>query len=148
MAKVLIIYHSRTGNTEEMAKAVAEGAESIEGVEVIQKKVAEASVDDFLSCDAVAFGSPTNFNYMAGALKEFFDQSFPKMRGKVTGKPYVDFVNFMYSGKEALDAIENICNAFELKKATDGATIKGLPSPEALTKCWDIGNKLAKMAAK
>jgi flavodoxin len=46
MTKILIVYHSQTGNTEKMAEAVAEGARSIEGVEVILKKAVDAALED------------------------------------------------------------------------------------------------------
>jgi multimeric flavodoxin WrbA len=148
MAKVLIVYHSRTGNTEQMAKAVEEGASSIAGVEVIRKKAEEASAEDVLGCDAVAFGSPTNIGYMAGALKEFFDRSFRQVRGKVKEKPYIAFVSCAMEGKGAVDSIESICSFLEMKKATDSVVIKGRPSSELLVPCRDAGNTLAKMAAK
>ncbi len=76
MAKILIVYHSQSGNTEKMANAVAEGAQSIEGVEVILKKAADATVDDFLSFDGLAFGTPENFGYMSGMVKDFFDRTY------------------------------------------------------------------------
>jgi multimeric flavodoxin WrbA len=148
MAKVLIIYHSRTGNTEEMAKAVAQGASSVGGVEVIRKKAEEATTSDLLDCDAVAFGSPTNIGYMAGALKEFFDRSFRQLGGKVKEKPYIVFVSCAMEGKGAVDSIESICNILGMKKVADSVTIKGRPSSELLVQCRDAGNTLAKMTAK
>jgi NAD(P)H dehydrogenase (quinone) len=72
MATVLIVYYSRTGNTEAMARAVTEGA-IFEGVEVVLKRVDSANEFDVSFADAVAFGSPCHFAYMAGALKAFFD---------------------------------------------------------------------------
>jgi len=61
MAKILIVYHSQTGKTEKMAHAVADGAKSIEGVEVILKKAADATLDDLLIADGLALGTPENF---------------------------------------------------------------------------------------
>ena len=58
MAKILIVYHSQTGNTEKMAHAVAEGARGIEGVDVILKKAADATLDDLLTADGFALGTP------------------------------------------------------------------------------------------
>lgn len=72
MRKVLIVYHTLSGNTEMMAKAVAEGAESVAGTTVSMKKALDATLDDLLDCDAVAFGSADYFSYIAGALKDFF----------------------------------------------------------------------------
>ncbi|MFZ2394768.1 MAG: flavodoxin domain-containing protein, partial [Smithella sp.] len=76
MAKILIVYHSQTGKTQKMAQAVAEGAKSIEGVEVILKKAADATVEDLLTADGLAVGTPENFGYMSGMVKDFFDRTY------------------------------------------------------------------------
>ncbi len=76
MAKVLVVYYSGTGNTRAMAEAVAEGAKEVAGVEVILKEAEQASVNDLVTVDAVAFGSPTYFSYMAGVLKALFDKAW------------------------------------------------------------------------
>ena len=144
MGKVTVIYHSNTGNTEAMAKAVAEGASFVPNTTVVTKKALEATAQDVLGSDAVAFGCPTNFGYMAGALKHFFDQSFGALREKVTDKPYVAFVNTGRNIPDALDAIEKICANFKLRKAVDqNALVHGKPTPEALAQCRELGTQLA-----
>ena len=60
MPRVLIIYDTRTGNTGQMARAVAEGAKSVEGVEVALKRVRETQRDDLANADAIVLGSPTH----------------------------------------------------------------------------------------
>jgi len=57
-----------------MAKAVYEGALS-SGATVSLKKAAEATSDDILNCDAVIFGTPNYFSYMAGMMKGFFNRA-------------------------------------------------------------------------
>ena len=84
MAKVLVVYYSRSGNTEAMAKLVAEGVES-EGVEVECKKVADTMVDDFLAVDGVILGSPTYYGTMAAEIKKLLDDSV-RYHGKLDGK--------------------------------------------------------------
>ncbi|MEN6487874.1 MAG: flavodoxin domain-containing protein, partial [Smithella sp.] len=64
MTKILVVYHSQTGHTQKMAEAVAEGANTIENTEVILKKANEATLDDLLSCNGLAIGTPENFGYM------------------------------------------------------------------------------------
>lgn len=84
MAKVLVVYYSRSGNTEAMAKLVAEGVES-EGVEVECKKVADTTVDDLLTVDGVILGSPTYYGTMAAEIKKLLDDSV-RYHGKLDGK--------------------------------------------------------------
>lgn len=143
MAKVLVIYHSYTGNTEEMAKAVAEGASWGGAEEVTLKKAFDATGKDLLACDAVAFGSPTYFGYMSGALKDFFDRSLRECRGKIDGKPFAAFASMALEKRAAIEAIEPIATFFGLKKITDGPLSKGKPAPEILEKCRELGKMLA-----
>ena len=88
MARVLITYYSRTGNTEKMARLVAEGAREVEGVEIELKRVEELSPDDLLTYDGIIIGSPVYYGTMAAAVKELLDRSVKhhrKLKGKVGG---------------------------------------------------------------
>jgi len=142
--KLLILYHSQTGNTEAMAKAVYEGASSA-GATVTMKKAAETTDDDLLACDAVAFGSPVYFGYMAGTLKDFFDRIFYTVRGKVDDKPYAAFSSAGAGGRQALESIDRVCNSFRLKKAFEGVVATGKPSSRVLEECKELGKKLAEL---
>lgn len=89
--KVLIVYHSLSGNTERMAEAVAEGAKSLPGTVVVLKRVGQVTADDLFSSDAIIVGSPVYWSNMSGEVKTFFDNwqfkfgVFPefKMKNKV-----------------------------------------------------------------
>jgi NAD(P)H dehydrogenase (quinone) len=84
MPRVLIVYYSRSGNTEAMARLVAEGVES-EGVEVECKKVADTNVDDLLAADGIILGSPTYYGTMAAEIKKLLDDSV-RYHGRMDGK--------------------------------------------------------------
>jgi NAD(P)H dehydrogenase (quinone) len=89
--KVLVAYHSLSGNTERMAEAVAEGAKSLPGTVVLLKRVGLVTADDLFSSDAIVVGSPVYWSNMSGEVKTFFDNwqfkfgVFPefKMKNKV-----------------------------------------------------------------
>ncbi len=89
--KVLVTYHSLSGNTERMAEAVVAGAKSAPGTQVVLKRVAQVTAEDLLSADAVVVGSPVYWSNMSGEVKTFFDNwqfkfgVFPefKMKNKV-----------------------------------------------------------------
>ncbi len=72
-ARVLVVYHSRRGNTEKMALAVAEGARCVPGVAVTVKRVQEATKEDLQAADGLALGSPTYFAGIAGEMKVIMD---------------------------------------------------------------------------
>ncbi|MDH5348939.1 MAG: NAD(P)H-dependent oxidoreductase, partial [Nitrospira sp.] len=89
--KILVTYHSLSGNTERMADAVVAGARSVSGTQVIRKRVGHVTADDLFSADAVIVGSPVYWSNMSGEVKTFFDNwqfkfgVFPeyKMKDKV-----------------------------------------------------------------
>ena len=83
--KVLIMYHSRSGNTKKLAAEIAKGVEEVEGVECVLKSVSEVSKDDFLSSDGIIAGSPVYFGSMAAEVKEVFDR-FVGIRSKMGDK--------------------------------------------------------------
>ena len=84
MAKILIVHYTRTGNTEQMARLIAEGAEGA-GVEVEVKSVSATTPEDFLEADGIVAGSPTYYGGMAGELKMLLDASV-KYHRKLVGK--------------------------------------------------------------
>ena len=108
MSRILIVYHSQTGNTEKMALAVADGARLIEQTEVILKRAQDATLEDLLESEGLAIGTPENFGYMSGMIKDFFDRTFYPAQDKVFKKPYVVFISAGNDGTGALRAIERI----------------------------------------
>jgi NAD(P)H dehydrogenase (quinone) len=83
--QVLVMYHSRTGNTEALARAVAEGVRQVDGVECILKRAGDVTQDEFVSSDGVIAGSPVYFGTMAAELKQVIDK-FVHVRNKMEGK--------------------------------------------------------------
>ncbi len=107
MTKVLVLYYSMYGHVEALAKAIAEGARSVEEVEVTVKRVPElmpeevarkagakldqeapiASVDELPDYDAILFGTPTRFGNMCAQMRNFLDQTGKLwLRGALIGK--------------------------------------------------------------
>ena len=145
MCKILIVYHSQTGNTRKMAESVAQGARSIRNVTVIQKKAAEATLQDLLECDGLAIGSPEYFGYMAGMVKDFFDRTYNEARGRkeVFKKPYVVFISAGNDGTGALSHIERIATGYPFKKVYDPVIARGEIDREVLEKCEELGKTIA-----
>jgi len=91
LVKVLVTYHSLSGNTERMAEAVVEGVKSVPGTAALLKRVGKVTADDLFSADAVVVGSPVYWSNMSGEVKTFFDNwqfkfgVFPefKMKNKI-----------------------------------------------------------------
>lgn len=149
MAKILVVYHCKTGNVRAMAEAVCEGAKAVAGADVSLKRVEETSVDEFVGADGLAFGTPEYFGYMAGVMKDLFDRAF-MLRDKVAGRPFCAFAltgtDIMGGGVSALNSIEKLSQAFKLNRIAEGVVAKGKPSDEIISECREIGEALARSA--
>ena len=143
MTKILIVYHSQTGHTKQMADAVADGAKAIENTEVILKKANEATLDDLLKCSGLAIGTPENFGYMSGMIKDFFDRTYVGAQDKVFRKPYVVFISAGNDGSGALRAIERIALGYKLKNVFTPVIAKGEITEEILGQCRELGGTIA-----
>jgi multimeric flavodoxin WrbA len=140
---ILIVYHSQTGNTQRMALAVADGAQSIEQTQVVLKKAAEATLEDLLAADGLAVGTPENFGYMSGMIKDFFDRTYVAAHDRVFRKPYVVIVSAGNDGTGAVNAIERIALGYRMKKIYHPVICKGPVTPDILEQCRELGATLA-----
>ncbi|MGB9684081.1 MAG: flavodoxin family protein [Candidatus Bathyarchaeales archaeon] len=156
MVKILIVYYSKTGNTEKMAYAVAEGAKQVEGVDVIVKKVDETSLDDLLEADAIIMGSPTYYGQMSAKLKALIDESV-KIHGKLEGKVGAAFTSSGGTATGAETTLLSILNAMLIHgmivqgRADDkhyGAAAVENPNKKELEHCRELGKRTAILVEK
>jgi len=143
MANILVVYHSQTGHTEAMARAVAEGAAEIEHARVTLKRAGEAGLQDLLDADGIAVGTPENFGYMSGMVKDFFDRTFYAAQDKVFRKPYVVFISAGNDGRGALQAIERIALGYKFRKVYDPVIARGELTEDVLAQCRELGGVLS-----
>lgn len=156
MAKVIVVYHSRTGNTEKMAFAIAAGAKQVEGVEVTVKKADETSLEDLLNADGIIMGAPTYYGQMSAKLKTLIDESV-KIHGKLEGKVGAAFTS---SGGTASGAETTLLSIIQTMlvhgmivqgRASDkhyGAAAVGSPNEKELGSCRTLGKRVASLVAK
>jgi NAD(P)H dehydrogenase (quinone) len=156
MAKVLIVYDSKTGNTENMALAVAKGAEQIRDTEVTMKKAEQTTLDDLLAADAIIMGSPTYFGQMSAKLKALIDESV-KIHEKLAGKVGAAFTSAGGTATGAETTLMSILQALLIHgmilqgNAEDkhyGVAAKGAPTKNDLKHCEELGAKVAKLTQK
>jgi NAD(P)H dehydrogenase (quinone) len=147
MSKVLVVYHSGTGNTKAMAQAVAEGVKEVTGVEVALKEAEQVSINDLINADALAFGSPTYFSYMAGVVKAIFDKAYLS-RNQLRGKPFVAFASGGGGEINSVQSIESIAVSCGLHKLCEGVAVGGMPTKSENQDCRKLGINLAKAIKK
>jgi NAD(P)H dehydrogenase (quinone) len=156
MSKILVVYDSKTGNTEKMAFAVAEGAKQVSRVKVVVKKVDQARLQDLASADGIIMGSPTYYGQMSAKLKALIDESV-KIHGKLEGKVGAAFTSSGGTATGAETTLLSILQAmlvhgmiiqgrFENKHY--GAASVGSPSKRSVESCKELGKRVASLAVK
>ena len=144
MKHLLIVFHSKDGTTGKMAEAVARGCEHPDIEIEIRLRVAQAAdVDDLLWADGLILGTPENFGYMSGAMKDFFDRTFYPAEGKVEGLPYCIFISASNDGTGALTSIRRIASGFPFKEVQEPIISRGNVTPETLKQCEEFGLYMA-----
>ena len=145
MKHLLIVYHSKTGNTQLLTDAVVRGAMNCEvtAVEVRALRAPEAGPGDLLWADALLLGTPENFGYLSGAVKDFLDRTFYEVEGKLAPLPYAMFVSAGNDGTGAVRAMERIANGYPFVAVQDPLIIRGAPQQKDLVQCEELGLALA-----
>ena len=127
-----------------MAKAALEGANHPDiDVDVSFKMAVDAGKEDLLEADGIIFGTPENFGYMSGALKDFFDRTFYEVEGQVDGKAYCMLVGAGNDGTGALTAIRRICNGYNFKEVQEPVVVVGDLEDGELQTCRELGMAMA-----
>ena len=140
---LLIVYHSQTGHTYAMARAVWRGARRVPEVETRLKRALRAGVEDLLWAHGLLLGTPENFGYMSGALKNFLDRTYYPAQGRVNGLPYAVFISAGNDGTGALTSIERIARGYPLKPVGEPIIARGELTTEVLQRCEELGETLA-----
>jgi len=150
---VLVAYYSRSGNTEAMARFVAEGAKNA-GAEVDLKKVGEFAVDELLEYDAIIIGSPTYYGAMSAEVKGLLDESV-KFHGKLEGKVGGAFSSAANIGGGNETTIRGILDAMLIHGMVVrgnsqgdhyGPVAIGEPDERAEKQCRVLGERMAQLA--
>jgi multimeric flavodoxin WrbA len=139
------MFHSQTGNTEKMARAVAHGVEETTNARAVLKRAADTGAQDIRNCSAVVICSPEYFGYMAGAVKDFFDRTYEELKddAAVHKKPFCVVVSAGNDGSFALSHIERICKGYRLKRVQKPIVCKGRVTEEVLKRCVELGSTIA-----
>jgi len=141
--KLFIIYHSQSETTAQLVDAVAAGAALESDVELTIKRAFDADVNDLECADAILFGTPENFGYMSGALKDFFDRTFYAAQPLQLCTPYALFVSAGNDGSGAVREVDRILKGYPMKKVAEPLVIKGKPNTDALEACRTLGQTMA-----
>jgi flavodoxin I len=140
MSKILVLYYSRTGNTEKMAKAVAEGAKTVQEAEVeLNYHVSPEELGNF---DAIIIGVPTYHHDMTVDMKMLFEEAAVK-NTDLNGKIGAAFGSYGWSGEAPKLITEVMKNKFGMQVIEPPFLIRYTPGQAGLEKCREFGKKIA-----
>ena len=150
MAKVLVVYDSKTGNTEKMAKAISDGIWETGPVVAVQK-VENTTLADLASADAIVFGSPTYFCTMSSNMKALIDESIQIYPDKLQNKIGAAFTSSeeVAGGNET--TLLSLIQAMLMHRmvvvghqsGSFGAVSIGMPDEKCITECRAFGKRIA-----
>ena len=152
---LLIVYHSLTGGTRQMAEAARAGAAGEAACAVRLLHAAQAGPHDVLAADGYVFATPENLAAMSGQLKDFFDRSYYGVLDQVNGRPYASLVCAGSDGSNAARQIARIATGWRLKPVaeplivcTHAQTLEAILAPKQigdddLAHCRALGEALA-----
>ena len=155
MPKILILYYTRTGNTEKMARFIDEGAKSA-GAETALKAVVDATLDDLQGSDAIILGSPTYYGLPAAEIIKLLDESV-KLHGKLEGKVGAAFSSSANIGGGNETVIIAIIEAMLVhgmvvqgapKGDHYGPVSIGAPDERVMKQCRALGERVANLTKK
>ena len=143
MKNLLIVYHTQTGNTGRMAQAVWSGAKEESDTVTRLKIAACAGLKDLIWADALLLGTPENFGYMSGAMKNFFDRTYYPAQPLQLNLPYAIFVSAGNDGSGAVREIDRIALGYPLKKVAEPVIAQGELGERHLELCRELGLSMA-----
>ena len=155
MKTCLLVFHSATGGTRQMAKAAAQGASADAEVIVRLLQAPDAGPDDVLCADGFIFATPENLAAMAGCMKDFFDRTYYPVLDRVNGRPYATLVCAGSDGSNAARQLARIAKGWRLRPiaepiivCTHAQTPEAILAPKTigsadLLRCHDLGGLLA-----
>ena len=155
MKNLLIIYHSQTGGSLQMAHAAAAGAVNETAVTTHLLHATEAGAEDVLAADGYLFVTPENLGAMSGLLKDFFDRTYYAALDRINGRPYASLVCAGSDGSNAARQIARIATGWRLVVIAEPLIVcTHAQTPEAilqaktiaaadLARCRELGEALA-----
>jgi multimeric flavodoxin WrbA len=155
MKTLLIVYHSLTGGTRQMAEAAAQGASGEPDVMTRLLTAPEAVGADMLAADGYIFATPENLATIAGKMKDFFDRTYYAALDRINGRPYATLICAGSDGANAARQIARIATGWRLRAIAEPLIVcTHAQAPEAilapkhiecteLDRCKDMGAAMA-----
>ncbi|WP_310448736.1 flavodoxin family protein [Sulfuritalea sp.] len=123
MKILLVVYHSMTGGTEQMARALAAGAATEDDVKTRLLHASEAQAEDVLDADGYVFATPENLAAISGLMKDFFDRCYYPALDRINGRPYAALICAGSDGQNAARQIDRIATGWRLRRVAESLIV-------------------------
>lgn len=124
-----IVWHSRTGASETIARCVAEGA----GTGAFLSAAQDVSCEDLRAAQGYVFVCPENLGSLSGAMKEMFDRNYYPLLGQIEGRPYATIIAAGSDGSGAQRQLDTIVTGWRLKRVVEPMIVNfSAQTPEAI----------------
>jgi NAD(P)H-dependent FMN reductase len=144
-APLLIIWHSRTGASEAMARAAYEGACASAPGRARLLRANEARVEDLLAARGYLFVCPENLGTMSGLMKEFFDRTYYDALGRIEGRAYATIIAAGSDGAGAQAQLDRIVTGWRLRRVAEKMIVNfAAQTPQAIAACKQVPEKTLK----
>lgn len=131
MKRLLIVYHSMTGGTAQMAEAAAAAARA--EIETTLLHADDAGPDEVLEADGYIFATPENLAALSGVFKHFVDRCYYPVLGRIEGRPYLSLICAGSDGSNAARQLARICTGWRLRAVADPLIVwTHAQTPEAI----------------
>ncbi len=140
MKKVLVLYYSRTGNTEKMANTIAQSIQASNNIEV--ELTFHTDTESLSSYDALVVGAPTYHHDMPADFKNLFEDAAVKGIN-LKGKLAVAFGSYGWSGEAPKMILEILKNKFEMQVLEPPLLARYTPDQNSLNACKELGIKVS-----
>jgi multimeric flavodoxin WrbA len=117
--QLLIVYHTQTGGTLQMARAAAKAASQESSIAVRLEVATAAGPEALLESSGYLFACPENLAAMSGLMKDFFDRTYYPVLDRIQGRPYATLICAGSDGTNAARQIERIATGWRLKPMAD-----------------------------
>ena len=133
MKTLLIVFHSLTGGTRQLAEAARRGAQAEPDVRTILLPAADAQPADVLAADGYIFATPENLAAMAGRMKDFFDRTYYPVLDRINARPYALIVCAGSDGRNTIRQIGRIATGWRLRAVAEPLLVcTRAQTPEAI----------------
>jgi multimeric flavodoxin WrbA len=123
MKQLLIIFHSITGGSEQLAQAVAQGARTEPEIEVILRQAQYVRPEHLLTASGYIFIAPEMLGSLSGMMKDFFDRTYYQVLDELNGRPYAALICAGSDGQGAVRQLEKIATGWRLKKVAESKVV-------------------------